>query len=140
MAKTNAYCYTDHLYEQRKNHPGPPSIVQANQDDLLKFVAEMRDTGIPINTKMVQLEAARINHSFCNKSNHAKKSIVEMFLKSNAITYYKGTHESQKVHAGTKQQSIDFINVICPIVNQTNWLTRFMHNNSDQLGSFQSKY
>ncbi len=138
MAKTNAYCYTDHLYEQKRYHPGPPSILKANQDDLLKVIAEIRDTGMPINAKMVQLEAARIHQSFCNKRNHAKKSLVERFLKSNAITYIKGTNESQKVHAKTKQQSFDFINVVCPFVNQTNWLPRFI-SNCDQSGIFQSK-
>ncbi len=48
----------------------------------LKFVAEMQGTGMPINAKMIQLEAVRINCSFCNKSNHAKKSIVERFYKA----------------------------------------------------------
>ncbi len=128
--KTNAYCYTDHLYEQKTNHSGSSSILKANQDDLLKLVAKMRDTGMPINTKMVQFEAARINHSYCNKCNHAKKSIVESFLRSNAIIYSKGTHESQKV---TKQQSINFIDVFHPIVYQTYWLPRFIYN-CDQSG------
>ncbi len=41
---------------KKKNHPGPSSILKANQDNLLKFVAEIRDTGLPINAKMVQLE------------------------------------------------------------------------------------
>ncbi len=95
----------------------------------------MRVTGMPNNAMMVQFEAERINNSFCNKSNHAKKSIVERFLKSNAMTYCKGTHESQKVHAETKQQSIDFINVASPIVNQTNQLPRFIYN-CDQSGFF----
>ncbi len=122
MAKTNAYCYTDHLYEQNKNHHSPKSIPKANHDDLLKFVADMRETGMPINAKMVQLKAERINYSFSNKYNHPKKSIVEKFLRSYAITYYKGTNECQKVHAKTKQQSIDFIDVACPIVKQTNQL------------------
>ncbi len=88
MAKANVYCYAG---LGKKNHPGPPSILKANQDELLKFVVEMRDTGMPIKAKIVQLEAAMINCSFCNKSNHVKKSIVESFLKSNAITYCKGT-------------------------------------------------
>ncbi len=67
---------------KKKNHPGPPSTLKENQDELLKFVAEMRDTGMPINAKIVQLEAAKINCSFWNKSDHAKKSIVESFLKT----------------------------------------------------------
>ncbi len=49
---------------KEKNHSDPPRILKANKDDLLKFVTEMRDTGIPINARMVQLETARINHSF----------------------------------------------------------------------------
>ncbi len=80
---------------KKNNHPGPPSILKANQDELLKFVAEMQGTGMLINAKMIQLETVRINCSFCNKSNHAKKSIVERFLKSNVITYCKGICESQ---------------------------------------------
>ncbi len=120
---------------KKKNHPGPPSTLKENQDELLKFVAEMRDTGMPINAKTVQLEAARINRSFRNKSDHAKKSIVERFLKTNLITYRKGTHESQKTLTETKNQSLDFINIIRPIVNQSNRLPRYIYN-CDQSGIF----
>ncbi len=38
---------------KKKNHPGPPSILKENQDEILKFVAEMRDTWMPINAKTV---------------------------------------------------------------------------------------
>ncbi len=88
------------------NHPGPPSIIKTNQDDLLKFVAPRGDKGMPINARMVQLEAAKINQAFCDKLQHAKKSIVQRFLRSNAITYCIGTHESQTVHVETKPRFI----------------------------------
>ncbi len=121
--------------KNKKNHPGLSSILKTNQDDLLKLVAQKRDTGIPINARMLQLEATRINCAFCNKHMHAKKSIVARFLKSNALPYHKETHESKKAHPETKQQSIDFIDVVCPIVNQTNHCPRFIYN-CDQSGFF----
>ncbi len=61
---------------KKKSHQCLLSVLKTNEDDLLKFVAQRRDKGIPISSRMVQLEGARINHALCNKSNHAKKSIA----------------------------------------------------------------
>mmetsp|Transcript_22774 Transcript_22774/g.47754 ORF Transcript_22774/g.47754 Transcript_22774/m.47754 type:complete len:82 (-) Transcript_22774:2-247(-) len=32
---------------KKKIHPGRSSILKANQDNLLKFVSDLRDTGMP---------------------------------------------------------------------------------------------
>ena len=49
---------------KKKIHPGRSSILKEIQDNLLKFVSELRDTGMPVNSKMVQLEASRLSHEF----------------------------------------------------------------------------
>lgn len=64
---------------KKNNCPGPQSILEPNQSDLTKYVAKMRDAKMPINAKMVQLEAERINYNYCDRSNHAKILIVECF-------------------------------------------------------------
>ncbi len=61
---------------KKKIHPGKPSILKAYEDTLLTFVSELRNTGMPVNSKMVQLEASRISREFHEKSKYAKQSIV----------------------------------------------------------------
>ncbi len=50
----------EHVINERKKkiHPGRYSILISKKDILLKFVSELRDTGMPVNSKMVQLEAS----------------------------------------------------------------------------------
>ncbi len=45
------------INKRKKNiHPGRSCILMAKQDNILKFVSELRDAGMPVNSKMVQLE------------------------------------------------------------------------------------
>ncbi len=97
---------------KKKNHPVPPSTLKINQ-------AEMRDTWMSINAKMVWLEATRINHSICNKNKYARKSIVERFLRSNAFTYCKGTHDSQRANSESNSGHLTLLILFIPLwINQ----------------------
>ncbi len=72
---------------KKKIHAGRSSILKANQDNLLKFVSELRDTQMPVNSKMVQLEASQLSHKFHEKSKSSKQAIVRRFLRTQGIIY-----------------------------------------------------
>ncbi len=93
---------------KKKYHPGPLSTLKTNQ-------AEMRDTWMSINAKMAWLEATRINNSICNKNKYARKSIVERFLRSNAFTYCKGTHDSQRANSESNSGHLTFLILFIPL-------------------------
>ncbi len=120
---------------KKKIHPGKSSILKAYEDILLKFVSELRNTGMPVNSKMVQLEASRLSHEFREKSKNAKQSIVQRFLKTHGIIYCNGTHESQKAPEEAKECSLDFMITVRQIVNQNNRHPRYIYN-CDQSGIF----
>ncbi len=124
---------------KKKMNPGWSRILKSKQDNLLKFVSGMRDTGIQVNSKMVQLGPSQLSCKFCEKSKYAKKDIVKRFLKTQGINYCIGTHESQKPPNKSQKLSLDFILKVCPIVNQNNCHQRYIHN-CDQSGIFYTKH
>jgi hypothetical protein len=60
--------------DTRKVHPGRLSQLAPFQGELLTSVFEMRQQGLPVNTRTLRKEAARVSDEFKTKSTQAKIS------------------------------------------------------------------
>jgi hypothetical protein len=68
-----------------KIHPGHSSLLQAIQEDLSRFVFEIRQCRIRVSNCMIRQEACRLLSSFRSKSMEARKRIVTRFTKMRGL-------------------------------------------------------
>ena len=93
--------------------PGPPSVVlQPMQDELLRFIFELREQGIPVSISMVASRASQLSPAFSQKSRTAKSSAARRFVRSHSLVHRLGTHESQRSPAETAADAMDFMTTV----------------------------
>ncbi len=81
---------------KKKTHPGLSSILRKNIiiSSSLCLMSELRDTGVPVNSKILQLEASWLSRKFCEKSKYSKQAIVRRFLKTLGLMNSKNLPKS----------------------------------------------
>ncbi len=98
--------------ESRKIHPGRPSALDPFEGDLMRSIFEMREQGLPVNTRTLRKEAARLSQVFKDKSIKAKISSVNRFVKKTGLSHRVSTHVAQKDHKETEEESAHFMNLM----------------------------
>ncbi len=98
--------------DTRKVHPGRLGQLAPFQDELLASVFEMRQQGLPVNTRTLRKEAARVSDEFKTKSTQAKISSVYRFIKKVGLSNRVSTHVAQKDHRETEEESTHFLTLM----------------------------
>ena len=98
--------------DTRKVHPGRLSQLAPFQSELLTSVFEMRQQGLPVNTRTLRKEAARVSGEFKLKSTKAKIASVYRFIKKAGLSNRVSTHVAQKDHRETEEESTHFVTLM----------------------------
>ena len=98
--------------ECRKIYPGRPSALDPFEGDLMRSIFEMREQGLPVNTRTLRKEAARLSQVFKDNSIKAKISSVTRFVKKTGLSHRVSTHVAQKDHKETEEESAHFMNLM----------------------------
>lgn len=96
---------------------GPVSQLKPIEDELLRFIFERREQGIPITRQAVVMKASKLLPEFSVKTYTAKYAAVRRFLKKNNIVYRIGTHVSQKAPELAAADAADFVKTIRPFLH-----------------------
>jgi hypothetical protein len=94
------------------NHVGRPSILAPIEDELKRWFTEKRDQGIMISTRLVTVQACRLNAQFRRKTARAKDQAVRRFLASNRIVMRAVTHTCQRAPQHVRNEAFAFIHDI----------------------------
>lgn len=100
-----------------KGHDG---ILKPIEEQLLRFVFELREQGMTVSHPMIAVKAAALCRPFREKSRNARLLIVGRWKKHHGLTYRMGTNESQRAPSETKAEAEDFMNIVRPIVSEAN--------------------
>ena len=95
--------------KKKSRHTGPSGQLQPVQDQLLRFIFEQREMGMPINILMIVLYASTISTLFSGKSIKARCLAVRRFVTQHSLVYRMGTHESQRHPEEVKEEASDFL-------------------------------
>ena len=98
--------------DSHKIHPGCPSALDPFQGNLMHSIFEMREQGLPVNTRTLRKEAARLSQVFKDKSIKAKISSVNHFVKKTGLSHRVSTHVAQKDHKETEEESAHFMTLM----------------------------
>jgi hypothetical protein len=110
-----------HMLEYKKSAlsmtDGPQSQLAPIADELLKFIFERREQGLPVSRQTVVLKASKLLPEFSVKTFTAKYAAVRRFLKKHDLVYRVGTHVSQKSPELAAADAADFVKTIRPFLH-----------------------
>ena len=97
---------------------GRQSELQEYEQELLRFVFELREQGMGVNLQMLILKISSLSREFRDKSDLAKYCQVTRWLKSHNFVQRVATHESQKDLRETVSDAKDFLNCQRPKLSE----------------------
>ena len=72
---------------------GRASSLVPIEEDLVKWIMELRESGLAVSTRMVKIKASELQGSFRAKSNRAKDQCIRRFLAAHRFAIQLSTHE-----------------------------------------------
>ena len=101
-------------------HPGPTSILHDIEQDLVDFVEEWRQKGLPVNRYSLVKKVIQLKPEFSEKSEHAAKMSISRFLARNNLTHRMATHTGQRQPAEVYAEAVCYLDVIRPRLLEAN--------------------
>ncbi|KAI2509922.1 Pogo transposable element with KRAB domain [Fragilaria crotonensis] len=90
--------------------PGPCSTVLGPiQDELLRYIFELREQGMPVSISIVMMKAAQLSPAFSQKSRTAQYSAARRFVRTHGLVFRLGTRESQRSPTETAAEALDYM-------------------------------
>ncbi len=81
---------------KKSSHDGPLGHLAPIEDELLRFIFELREQGMAVSTSMIVIKASILDAGFASKTKTGKYFAVRRFVKAHSMVYRMGTHESQR--------------------------------------------
>ena len=97
------------LANKKAGHPGPAGHLSPIEDQLLRFIFELREMGMAVTHLMIVLKASTLSSDFADKSVKARFSAVRRFTKHHSLVYRMGTHVSQRHPEEMEEEARDFL-------------------------------
>ena len=118
------------LRDMRKKttHDGPHGQLAAHEDNLLRFVFELREQGMAVSTSMIVIKASILDADFASKTKIAKYCAVRRFVNAHSMVYRMGTHESQRHPDKVAEEASDYMAVVRKLVVGPHRDPRFIMN------------
>jgi transposase-like protein len=93
-----------------QNHRGPARFLDDIQEELISFVSEWRDRGMPVTRFALVRKIGRLKPEFLLKSSAARLMCISCFLSVNNLVHRVATHTAQRppdeVHEDSKSHFV----------------------------------
>jgi hypothetical protein len=109
-------------------HRGRDSTIAGISAQLLEWVIQNRDMGMPVSRNMVILKASSLDANFRRKSPASKYAIICRFLSVNNLVIRSKTHQAQKSRHVMEAHGQEFIASIIPRLQEFGRDQRFIIN------------
>jgi hypothetical protein len=109
---------------------GPNLSLQDIEKELLNFIFELREQGIPVQISAVVVKASALMQPSWSQSRTrlAKYQVVARWIKRHSLVHRMGTHESQRAPSETAALALDYMKSIRPKVMEPNRSKEFILN------------
>lgn len=114
---------------------GRPGLLEPIKDDLLLWLSNLRQDGVPVSIKMVALHAIDLNPEFGAKSISAQYQAVRRLLRSNGYSIRASTRVGQASAAQTRGIATQFMGHVRALVSLPNRAKQWILN-MDQTAVF----
>jgi hypothetical protein len=109
-------------------HPGKQSTISGISAQLLEWITQNRDKGMPVSRNMVIIKASSLDANFRRKSASSKYAIICRFLYMNKLVIRSRTHQAQKSRRVMEQHGQEFVASIVPRLQEFGRDQRFIIN------------
>jgi hypothetical protein len=110
--KQSAILHEALLVNKKSVHPGPVGHLSSIEDQVLRFIFELREMGMAVNHLMIVLKASTLSSDFAEKLFTARFAAVKRFTKHHSLVYRMGTHMSQRHPEEVEDEATDFLNEV----------------------------
>jgi len=110
------------------NQEGPAGLLDDVEEDLVTFVDEWRMKGLPVSRLSLVRKACQLSPAFSEKSLPAKKMAISCIMARNNLAHRMSTHAAQRPPEEVSQEALGYLEVIVPIVNDSNRSPEFTVN------------
>jgi hypothetical protein len=101
-------------------HPGPTSILHDIERELVEFVDEWRQKGLPVNRYNLVKKVIQLKPEFSEKSEQAAKMSISRFMARNNLTHRMATHTGQRHPAEVYAEALAYLDMIRPRLLEPN--------------------
>jgi hypothetical protein len=109
-------------------HSGPTSILTDITQDLLDFIDTWRSKGLTVNRIALTHKAQSLIPELGTKSDHAMKASISRFMKKHRLVHRLATHKAQRHPSKVEAKALQFLDYICPILQDKNRDPDFIMN------------
>jgi hypothetical protein len=122
VQKINEIDPLDVLFTKKKKavHPSPLGQLMGIKEPLLRYIFELREQGLTVNTFVIALSASYISTKFCKKSFTVQCSAVKPFCYAHSMTYQMDTHMLQHLLAQVESKALNYMRFMHQIVLSNN--------------------
>ena len=82
------------------------------EDDLFKFIFELREQGFAVSISTVIIQASRLMSEFQRKPSRARYQIVRRLIRKDSLVHRMGTDESQQSPPETAGLAQDYVSTL----------------------------
>ena len=98
----------------QQDHQGPPSFLRDIEPQLLSFIYEWRDRGMPVSRFSVVQKVTQLKPEFAEKTMRARMMCASRFLHKYDLVHRVGTHTSQKPPGAAKDDAKSYLQLVVP--------------------------
>jgi len=115
----------EEFYAKRKRnakalHDGYKSQLSHIEEELLEYIFEGCEQGLPMTIRLVTAKASELDDTFRRKSMVAKEHAIRRFVKAHGLVHRVHTHESQRSLAEAEEQATEFVLQMRPLLAERN--------------------
>jgi len=96
---------------------GPSSTLHAYEDELLRYIFELRECGMAVSSKLVIIKAASLSRAFREKDALSQYHCVRRFVIWHGLVHQMGTHVSQRDPRELQVVAEEFMQLVCPMIS-----------------------
>ena len=115
-------------WDKMKLKQGPVGLLDDVEEDLVAFVDEWRLKGLPVSRLSLVRKACHLSPAFSEKSLPAQKMAISRIMAKNNLAHRMSTHTAQRPPEEVSQEALGYLEVIVPIVNDSNRSPEFTAN------------
>ena len=115
-------------WDKLKLRQGPAGLLDDVEDQLVTFVDEWRLKGLPVSWLSLVRKACQLSPAFSGKTLPAQKMAISCIMARNNLAHRMSTHVAQRSPEEVMQEALGYLEVIVPIVNDSNRSPEFTAN------------
>jgi hypothetical protein len=114
--------------DKLKLNQGPAGLLDDVEEDLVTFVDEWCMKGLPVSWLSLVRKACQLSPAFSEESLPAQKMAISRIMAINNLAHRMSTHAAQRPPEEVNQEALGYLEVIVPIVNDSNCSPEFTAN------------